>query len=353
MLILSAPVNCHIMLEEINDTWKISLPKLLDKINICTLHVSSNFKATDLKNICELINDGKVTFNIHLSHKITELDDILPSLQKCQHLNYFMVDILNIPEMIAELSACGFTILASLRVNGKVIEEDLIEQTLNDGAQSIVLERSPDDDPQVLRKAITQIQEYRDLGYNIKLSSCFPNCTSGMSEQNCFAGVVSCALNISGQLAPCRHSQEWSKLNLIDNSLEEVWQDPVFKPWRDYQNIGCDNCPKSGLCYGGCKLHPNDPLISQQNPRQDQSLQDVILEEGLYPLPLYRIRKETFGLLLMREDRVIPVSEKAAAVLELFDGKHSLRDIKNKLGFGVIPFIYSLQMRNFINLQEM
>ncbi|MBQ7529659.1 SPASM domain-containing protein, partial [bacterium] len=206
--------------------------------------------------------------------------------------------------------------------------------------------------PQLLRKIISQVQEYQDLGYNIELSSCFPNCISRQNTQNCFAATVSCALNSLGQLSPCRYSGVWSTLNLVDHNLEEVWQDLVFKPWREYKNTKCESCPQSGLCYGGCKLYEDDPLIYPRNMAEDQIVRDVVLEEGLRPLPLYKVRQEPFGILLMREDRVIPVSEKAAIVLKLFDGEHTLKDIKDKLGFGVIPFIYSLHMRGFVKLQE-
>ena len=98
---------------------------------------------------------------------------------------------------------------------------------------------------------------------------------------------------------------------------------------------------------------PADPLIGDtvKESEEPQAL-EVNLDSDLCPVPRFISRPENFGLALIRHTQVIPVSHKAARLIQALDGKTTLGEIERRFGAVALSFIYSLYVRSFIEFRS-
>ena len=243
--------------------------------------------------------------------------------------------------------------------------QDLTDEALDAGASFVIFERpEPENDGgresrAAVAAAAAEVKELRDLGSSVSLSSCFPNCFSGMDTPGCMAGNVKCAVSCEGKLLPCRYCARTEETGRVTaGKLSEAWETPLMRRWRAFLGSACNGCSRQNLCAGGCPARADmekncaDPLVCMGAAAEENTLQEVTLEDELCPVPRYRARKEKFGWLLMRGGRVIPVSFKAEPVLAMLDGKFTLADVEDKFGSGALSFIYSLYVRGFVDFKQ-
>ncbi|MGM9992976.1 MAG: SPASM domain-containing protein [Candidatus Bruticola sp.] len=268
--------------------------------------------------------------------------------------------------LLENAAAAGFDTEVSILLTeySALSIEELTNEALDGGASLVIFERlSPAESGELslesLRRSAEQIKELRQLGVEVAMSGCFPNCFSKGDIPSCLAGTVSCAITPDGMLRPCRYVDSSGCLSLVHNSLTAAWRSDAFINWRRISSESCQQCNKCNLCPGGCLLYAyksggqdKDPLISETET-EETILQEVTLEDELCPVPCYNIRAEEFGWLLMRGSRVVPVSPKAASVLARFDGRTTLGQIEEEFGSGALSFIYSLYVRGFVEFKDM
>ena len=75
-----------------------------------------------------------------------------------------------------------------------------------------------------------------------------------------------------------------------------------------------------------------DPLVSIPLTSRPSSPRQIPLYEGLRPMGAYQLREEEFGYVLMRGNRVVPVPHEARDVLDLCDGRTTLKQIAIRFG---------------------
>lgn len=241
--------------------------------------------------------------------------------------------------------------------------EPLVELAMRRGARHSVFNRyvgpprpelEPDRD--TLSKALTKLDDLRQLGYNVALGTCVPACFSKSFSQGCSAGITYCTIDPWGQMRPCDHSPTRVG-SVLDQKVSDVWRGKAMRSWRNRLPSACEKCSKITFCPGGCRSEAEvlgvaqDPLIGSPLPIEDPTLLEVTLEEDLCPLPKYDIREEDFGWSLIRQTHVIPVTRKAGALLYAFDGKTTLADIEKQFGAAALSFVYSLYERNFVDFR--
>ncbi|MBQ7503689.1 hypothetical protein IJT93_13435 [bacterium] len=385
MLELKAPVSCEVSLSDetgiLNpEQIKTVLKKLEADIN--ELEISgweSWFKAYGAEawqELLETLEALKKCFHIHCFNSgLLDGDGFtraLTALRRNSNLGTLVFHFGRVsspednPAAYAELkmaAEAGFDACAAVTLDGQSAEvlDSLCEGALDGGASFVFFERpAPQRDAaggDAFYEGVSHIREMRDLGMNVGFYNCFPNCISGGDAFGCFAGTVKCFINAEARLSPCRYSQKHTQGDLLHEDLQALWHDGMFEPYRADSDGLCGGCAHIGKCPRGCMLYAlelgldGDPLISLPED-EEQTLQEVVLEDELCPVPRYNIRSEAFGWLLMRGAQVIPVTAKAGSVLAMLSGRHSLGDIEEKFGQGALSFVYSLYVRGFVEFRE-
>lgn len=392
MLHLTAPVSCNIVLaDKFSDhllslsQWKAILAKLKQANEFRIYGFEAWFAAQESLNVpetelfslfSELDKIGKC-FHIYLDaasdYSSFPYNRFFTALLNCSYLGSTIFSFSGKESLTAEpgwsaleeASAAGFDTGASILFTAQSPEhiDDLTNEALDGGASLVIFERACPSEQEKLdldnfKRGAAQIYELRQLGTEVALSGCFPNCFSQGDIPSCLAGTVSCSVTPEGTLRPCRYASNVNCLNLVSSSLTEAWQSQAFEKWRLITSETCQGCAKCNLCPGGCLLYAyesnsekSDPLIFGK-VAEETILQEVTLEDELCPVPCYNVREESFGWLLMRGSRVIPVSSKAGPILARFTGEVTLGEIEQEFGSGALSFIYSLYVRGFIELKE-
>lgn len=241
--------------------------------------------------------------------------------------------------------------------------EALVELAMMRGARHCVFNRyvgPPRPDIELsadeLHKAISKLDDLRQMGYNVALGSCVPACFHTEFNQGCSAGITYCSVDPWGGMRPCDHSPTVVG-NLLSTSVQDLWRGKSMRAWRNQLPSACRSCSKVSYCPGGCRSEAEalqvaaDPLIGKPVGPEEPTLLEVTLEDGLCPVPMYAVRQEDFGWSLIRQTQVIPVTHKAGKVLSAFDGKTTLGDIEQQYGAGALSFVYSLYERNFVDFR--
>ncbi len=235
--------------------------------------------------------------------------------------------------------------------------EALTELAARLGAQHVVFNRyfgpatspnMPDSDD--LATAIKRIGDIRRQGHPVKFGNCIPQCFAPNDSSGCLAGVAYCAIDPWGNMRPCTHSSLVAG-NLLRQKLEEVWLSSVMSTFRESIPPGCHRCEAFSTCHGGCKaLGSADPFADLNKATSSLSQTKLSFHPALRPISLFTVRSEEWGLVLLRGNRVIPLSPAASPLLAMFDGKTSLADIEMRFGAQGLSLIGSLYQKGIISL---
>ena len=94
-----------------------------------------------------------------------------------------------------------------------------------------------------------------------------------------------------------------------------------------------------------------DPLIRKPISREKRGRESKLrLYEGARPLGNFRLRKETFGYLLVNRSEAVPVPYQAEPILDALDGSLTLRQIQQTFGQEALNFVGSLYKRGLVRL---
>ena len=96
-----------------------------------------------------------------------------------------------------------------------------------------------------------------------------------------------------------------------------------------------------------------DPLIGEPiSEKLDESPEEFMLYEGTRPVGRFNIRPEEFGYILVRANRVVPVTQQAKVILDRLDGQTTLRQIEETYGKRGLSFVGSLYKQGFVELRQ-
>lgn len=389
MLELRGPVTVELILRDAHGglpaaDWARVIESLSEFVNEFRVSGDEPVEHPQIFDIFEALERTKKFYHVHTGGQWSDPDRFLAGLRKLSYFGSFMFDMPgHTPELYREIRgvdghaamaanlqkalACGLEVntrTTIVKANHDVVM-DLAEASFALGSRYAVFYRllGPPDAPQQptdeqLLTALERIHDMRLFGYNVALGNCVPNCFHLSDSYGCMGGIISGAVSPTGELLPCACSQR-SGGNLLQTSVTEAWRSPRMHEWRnDALPEVCKPCSRLSYCPGGCRATPEhsggtqDPLIRTALPKEEPTLHEVTLEEELCPIPRYTIREEDFGWVLVRANQVIPVSHKAGAVLQTFDGKTDLGEIERRFGPAALSFIYSLYVRNFVEFRQ-
>ena len=184
-----------------------------------------------------------------------------------------------------------------------------------------------------LKEAIQAIEQLRVAGYPVKFGNCIPQCFYPSSSTGCLAGVAYWTVDPWGNVRPCNHAPLICG-NLLDQSIEEIWNGEAMQHWRNTISEQCYSCIEFSKCHGGCRALAmllgleKDPLIGEPVPTKPQEPpEELVLYEEARPLGRFVMRPEPFGYVLAQGNRVVPVNHKAKPAMDILDEQHYARSI--------------------------
>ena len=207
--------------------------------------------------------------------------------------------------------------------------------------------------------AVQAVHTLKARGVPVRFNNNVPACFGGYPSKSCPAGITHCTIDPLGNVRPCNHTPT-TLGNLFDHSIEKIWQSEQAAWWRGLIPQECYQCAEFDTCRGGCKAmalelgKERDPLmrkplvekLGQKTPRK------LTLYEQAVPLKNWTMRREKFGLLLVNRNRVLPVDSAAEPLLDMLDGTHSLRVIKQQFGQHGLNFVGQLYVAGLVHLND-
>lgn len=309
-------------------------------------------------------SDGMIKF---LS-RIHNLSAILISLHgpdaethnKFTGTNYFERIITNIHlATVAGLAIDTNTVL--MRCNWKKLES-IASLSRNLGARCAVFSRYygaalpiVDLTDNELAEAIQSADRLRELGYATKINPCIPECFIASSSGGCGAGVTLCTVDPIGNVRPCNHAPIFMG-NLTRMEIPDIWMSSGALRWRSLVPDSCKSCSALSRCRGGCRataLHrkvDSDPLM--RIPLSESSAPSHRVFAGYKPVKKFDVRHEREGALLIRMNRVAPVTSQALAVAEAMDGKATLADFNRQYGQEALQLAFELYKQGLVEFVE-
>ena len=123
----------------------------------------------------------------------------------------------------------------------------------------------------------------------VKFGNCIPQCFYPSSSTGCLAGIAYCTIDPWGNVRPCNHAPLICG-NLLEQSLEEIWNSEAMEHWRGLIPSQCKHCLELPKCHGGCQAlamllgMDKDPLIGRPVLTKPQELPGKSALEGTQPL---------------------------------------------------------------------
>ena len=242
--------------------------------------------------------------------------------------------------------------------------EDIVRLSQKLGANHAVFNRylgnsllqiEPGEDQ--LRQAVEAIDRLWRQGEPVKFGNCIPQCFHPSSSTGCLAGVAYCTVDPWGNVRPCNHAPLICG-NLLEQPIEEIWHGEAMNRWRGMIAEQCWHCLELLRCHGGCRAIAmiqgmnKDPLM--QAPileKEPEPPEELTLYEGARPVGCYALRAEHFGYVLVRGNRLVPVTAAAKPVLDACDGTTTLLQLRERFGQESLDFVGSLVKKGLIELR--
>lgn len=208
-----------------------------------------------------------------------------------------------------------------------------------------------------LKKIIKQIEELRDQNLPVTMANCLPQCFYP-TDFKCLAAISFCAIDPLGNVRPCNFTN-FIMGNILKESLKEIWESKQIRQWLNKISKECEKCDFLPDCHGGCKAFSTnlgiskDPLMSFHENLPVKNITDkkiLSLPEEALPVPNFTAKKEKFGMVLILDGNIIPISHKAVEIIKYYNGKTSIGDIQNKFGLPAVQLTESLYKKGFIRV---
>lgn len=209
--------------------------------------------------------------------------------------------------------------------------------------------------PVQLVEAVRTVDAMRKQGQPVSFGVCIPQCFTPSSSTGCLAGVVACTVDPWGNLRPCNHSPLIAG-NLLNGTLEAAWRSPEMERFRQAIPAACYTCAAFSTCHGGCRAlamelgSPGDPLMGEPL-REIDPPPSIRMGRDWRPLRHFEVRREPFGLVLIRGNALLAIRHEAAPILDHLDGTRTLGELERELSPAAISLIGELFRRNLIEMK--
>ena len=85
--------------------------------------------------------------------------------------------------------------------------------------------------------------------------------------------------------------------------------------------------------------------------KEPEPPEELTLYEGARPVGCYALRAEHFGYVLVRGNRLVPVTAAAKPVLDACDGTMTLLQLRERFGQESLDFVGSLVKKGLVELR--
>ncbi|MCD6309482.1 MAG: radical SAM protein [Candidatus Eremiobacteraeota bacterium] len=341
-------------------TLREDLPEFLDLLESTGkyYHIFTNGLWSDPEKLVSIFQRGA-----HLASFLFSLHGITPEV----HSSFGKGgDLSQVLESIHRAIGGGFDVNTNTVLTRKNIHqiEEIVKKCQEIGVRTMVFARYIGKDheefslpDEQLRAALDCLARLQSQGYNVMIGNCVPACFHRETGTGCLAGITFATVDPRGNLRPCNHSPTICG-NLLEEPIEKLWKDKPMRNWRNTLPDPCYSCRKITICPGGCKAEAEllglaaDPLIKEPITDTDDALLEVNLEEDLCPYLNARTREEDFGIILIRSGHVVPLTRQGKTIISALDGNTALKELERRFGPAAISFIYSLYVRNFVELKS-
>jgi radical SAM protein with 4Fe4S-binding SPASM domain len=271
--------------------------------------------------------------------------------------SHIFSEVCNTIEQVAKSGLTVFTNTVLTRFNCAHVDE-IIQLSKDLGAECAVFNRfigeCPEIQPSVkqLKHALEQIKAYDRS--TCHLGNCIPQCfESDLSDPPC-AGFEHCAISPEGWIRPDNLTAQVFG-NIFEASIEDIWQSERARAYRLVCHPDCLQCAELMNCRGGERSE-----IIEYGLKQDRLMtsrfkspikQCITLDPAWHPLPLFRIRKHTDGLILTRYNLSLPVDNRMRPILDAMNGQNTIHALQQNFGDNVIDVIGILAQKGFLTFE--
>lgn len=200
-------------------------------------------------------------------------------------------------------------------------------------------------DAEAARRVSEKAAALRLMGYNLALEECAPSGLAGRLPGRCRGLLGSCVVDALGNVRACRHSSAVLG-SLVDGDIAAIWSSPEAEELRSRLTGTA-----SGPYRRGCPFEEGSGG-DQTNMTAETETPAVELDPSLIPLPLYHLRREPFGAVLIKGYDFVPVSPAGRRIAEAFDGRQTLRELRRRFGERAVLLAYALFCEKMLRFSQ-
>lgn len=336
----------------------------------------------DFRNIVQYIDSLNIPHALFTNGRWKNPDDIIQTLKACNNFLGLLISLhgSDAPthcrfvggkqeafdetcQTIKKASKAGLSVFTNTVLNTHTCIQinDIIDLSLNMGAECAVFNRfltggHPLEPAQSqLKESISIIEAQTDIGKACRIGNCIPPCFIENRSEGANAGFEHCTIAPDGTVRPDNLTR-YSFGNIFEFNLEQIWGSPAAHFYRKSLPDSCYQCDYLYRCRGGEKSLiieyglKSDTLMTA--PIKKPSKISLEFNSQSIPVPNYRVRKESFGLLLFRYNWSIPLSGNAKPIIEAIDGDKAIGELYQLFGDPVLEIIAELYEQNFLCIQD-
>jgi len=348
--ILSFPIPFIFRVEINRDLDKASkiISAVLPSSSFLVFEVSNGLQPQLLKWLESLEQvPADLSFNLMVRNPGDLSGEILLALRHLRRLNEFEIitgvlenqkESDRIIQALKRAEQSALRTRAVLEIGNEVGTESLqnfLDRLFSQTSAAVSLRRAGSEKLTLPNKWEVLFSGYLKKLHPLSFDECFPeiNPRLWLGSISCRGGFGSGYVTAEGILKPCRLS-DLVLGNLLKKDLEAIWADFL-------KNRG-----SSALC----------PLNVFEKRRQminaPASDQPFVLESGLKPVPLYRIRQGKFGATLIKNLDGLLLTEKGLKIIKEIDGNRTLKALKKKFGDEAVSLVFALFLQGFVRLEK-
>lgn len=194
------------------------------------------------KDVCDRVTSSKDVIN--------KLENVWPLLQK-----YNIHSVINVVINKVNLPTLGST-LKKIKELGFEARVGIAQRPINASDNYLPFEIDQNDFKSIVKEVI---HSRKELGMDIDLSVCIPDCAfsseelSSIEKGTCFAGTIAYSVATNGDIKACQCDTKVYG-NILKDDFKKVYK--AMSNWRRNKYIPkeCKNCQLVDECGGGCRI---------------------------------------------------------------------------------------------------
>lgn len=369
--------------------WKEIIDQISDSISSVRVTGGEATLRKDFWKILDLLENKKIIFSIFSNGRWQNAEKFLDRIKKYKYFKGFLISLHghdakshdgwsgvegSFEETVNNLKLTAgkkmhFNTNSVISPYNYSFIKNIVDLSLSLGSKGVVFNRfyqSNEESSKVLAskkeliEAIDCIEELKKNGYRnlINYGNCIPHCFYHSGSSGCTTGTTFCTIDPFGNMRPCNHA-EYIAGNVIKDGFLNVWKSEAMKSWRSFISEECKNCASSFSCHGGCRAlsmkYGKDPLMNNKIAKicKNESAPEIkINKKTKAKLNVTKIRKESFGYLLLNNDNYSAVTDKSYDFLKQLDKYADIEGIYNSAGEDAVYLLYNLYNRGIVNFDN-